>query len=244
MIVLYVLAGIIGAILGFVFLCFLLLFVLSVFARNKDYDKQSGFYLAVFLFYLRVALFCCRIKIKVTGREKIDGINGKFLLISNHRSNFDPFVTAVALKKQKMAFISKAENFKVPLFGKVARKCMYTAIDRENPRNAIKTINRTAEIINSGRVSYAVYPEGTRSKSVNMLSFHDGVFKIAQKAQAPIVVVGVRGTEKIHSRAPWKRTVVYLDVLGVIDREKVTELSSHELSNIAREELMNATEGK
>ena len=220
------------------------MFALSVFARNKDYDKQNGFYLAVFLFYLRVLLFCSRVKIKVTGREKIDGVGGKFLLVSNHRSDFDPFITAVAFKKNKMAFISKESNLKLPIFGKIVRKCMYTAIDRENPRNAIKTINRTAEIIKSGEVSYAVYPEGTRSRGVNMLPFHDGVFKIAQKAQVPVVIVGVRGTEKVHKRAPWRRTVVYLDVLDVIGAEKIAELSSHEIADVAREKLIDATEGK
>ena len=119
-----------------------------------------------------------------------------------------------------------------------------SAIDRQNARNAIKTVNRTAELIKSGVVSYAVYPEGTRSKGVKMLPFHDGVFKIAQKAESPIVVVGIRGTERVHNRAPWKKTEVYLDILEVIDGEKVKALSSHELADIAREKLITATDNK
>ena len=244
MIVLYVLGAIIGAIIGFALLNVLFLCALALFARNKDYDRINGFYRAVFNGLLRFALSVCRIKIVVTGREKIDGVDGTFLLVGNHRSDFDPFVSIVAFKDKKIAFISKPENFKVPFLGRIARKCLYTAIDRENPKNAIKTIIRTADLIKSGEISYGVYPEGTRSKGVNMLPFHDGVFKIAQKASAPVVVVALRGTEKIHKNAPFKKTTVYLDVLSVIDAEKVTSLSSHEIADIAREQLLSATENK
>lgn len=244
MIVLYVLAGIIGAIIGIVIINALFLALLAAFSRNRDYDKVSGFYRAVFMAYLRLALFFCRVKIRVTGKEKLDSLSGKFLLVGNHRSNFDPFVTAVALRNKNIAFISKPENFRVPFFGKIARKCLYTAIDRENPRNAIKTVNRTAELIKNGVISYGVYPEGTRGKGVNMLPFHDGVFKIAQKAGAPIVVVAIRGTEKIHKNAPRRKTVVNLDVVEIIGAEKIGSLSSHEIAGIVREKLVDITEGK
>ena len=243
MIVLYVAAAIVCAIVGVLALNLLFLFVLSLFAKNKDYEKANGFYRAVFLFYLRVAMFFCRVKIRVTGREKIADINGKFLIVGNHRSNFDPFVTAVGLKIKELAFISKPENFRVPLFGKIVRKCLYTDIDRENARNAFKTINRTAELIKSGEVSYCVFPEGTRSKNNSLLPFHDGVFKIAQKASAPVVVIAIRGAEKIRKRAPWRKTVVYIDVAEIIGADKTTSLSSHEMAGIARETLLSATEG-
>ena len=77
-----------------------------------------------------------------------------------------------------------------------------------------------------------------------MLPFHDGVFKIAQRAEAPVVVVGIRGSEKVHSRAPWKKTVVYVDVLDIIGAETVKALSSHDISESVREKIAEATEGK
>ena len=244
MIALYIISGIIGGAVGIIILHALFLCVITVFIKNKDYDKQSAFYRAVFLYFMRIAMFLSHVKIKVEGREKLDELGGKFLLVGNHRSDYDPFVTVLGLKLKDAAFISKPENFKIPFFGKIAHKCLYTAIDRENARNAIKTINRTAELINNGVISYCVYPEGTRSKSKEMLSFHDGVFKIAQKAEAPIVVVGVRGTENVHKRAPWRRTVIYIDVLEVIDAERVKVLSSHEISEIVYKIISEATNGK
>ena len=163
------------------------------------------------------------------------------MLVGNHRSNYDPFVTVIGLKLKEAAYISKPENFKIPFFGKIARKCLYLPIDRENAKNAFKTINRAADLIKKGEISYCVYPEGTRNRSEGLLPFHDGVFKIAQKAEAPVVVVALRGTETIHKNAPRKRTVVYLDVIDVISADEVRSLSTHELGDKVREKITAAT---
>lgn len=244
MIVLYVILGIVCFLLGVLLLHVLFLSVISLFVRNKDYNTVNRFYRFELVFHMRVALFFSRVKLKVRGREKLAAVKDKFLLVGNHRSDFDPIITTIGLKLKDFAFISKPENFKIPLLGKMMRKSLYMPIDRENPRNAIKTIARTAEIIKSGALSYGVYPEGTRSKSVHMLPFHDGVFKIAQRAEAPLVVVGIRGSEKVHKNAPWKKTVISVDVLEVIDAETVKTLTSHQLGERVRSILAEATEGK
>ena len=244
MVALYVILGILCGISGVVLLHVLFLLVLSLFVKDKDYGKINRFYLSVIIYHMRLILFFCRVKVVASGTEKLADIKGKFLLVGNHRSDFDPLITQVGLKLKDFAFISKPENFKIPILGKIARKGLYIPIDRDNPRNAIKTVVRAAELMKNGAVSYGVYPEGTRSKSVKMLPFHDGVFKIAQKAEAPVVVVGIRGSEKVHLRAPWKKTVVYVDVLDIIDAETVKALNSHELSEKARDKIMSATEGK
>ena len=244
MIFLYVILGLLCGIVGVALLHVLFLFTVAAFVKVKDYDNVSRFYRAVFIYYLRLILFLSRVKVVTSGMEKLSGIDGGFLLVGNHRSDFDPIITLVALRKKDFAFISKPENFKIPIVRKFLYKGLHVPIDRENARNALKTINLTAARIKDGVISYGVYPEGTRSKGKNLLHFHDGVFKIAQKAEAPIVVAGVTGTETVHKRAPWRRTVVRFDILGVLDAEKVKALSSHELAGIAHEKLLSATEGK
>ena len=226
MIVLYVLAGIFGIIL----LDIVFLGVLALAVKNENYDKPSGFYGAVYAFHYKLALFLCNIKTVVKGKEKLENVSGKFLLVGNHRSNYDPFITVKALKKD-IAFISKPENFRVPFFGRIVKKCCYMSIDRENPKNAIKTINRAAGLIKNGTISVGVYPEGKRSKGKEMLAFHDGVFKIAQKAECPIAVVAISGTEKIRKRTPFLRTKVTLEIAGVIPPENFSGLSSHDISS-------------
>ena len=110
-------------------------------------------------------------------------------------------------------------------------------IDRENPRNAIVTINRAAKLLKKQEVSVGIYPEGTRSKSGELLPFHNGVFKIAQKANAPIAVLSVNGTERIAKNIPFRKTDVYLDVLEVIPAEDVAATKTEILGQRVREKL-------
>ena len=232
MIALYILAGLAGVLVFHIlFLC-----ALALCTENADYDKVNGFYRFVVLYHLKLAKFFCNIKIKVVGREKLKDLKGQALYVGNHISDFDPLMTFLAFRDKKLAFISKPENFKIPVFGRIVRRAGFTAIDRENPRNALKTIVRTADLIKSGEVSFFVYPEGTRNRTDKMLPFHDGVFKIAQRAGCPVAVLSVRYSAPVHKNFP-KRTVMTITVEGVIPAEQAGALSSHELSDIAREML-------
>lgn len=231
MIVLYILGGILAV--GLLYILFLV--VCSLFINSqKEYDNHSRFYRALLNGATTVAIRIMRIHLHVSGIEKIPADTKNILFVSNHRSNFDPIVTWHILKRWQPAFISKASNFKIPVFGRFIRKCCFMAIDRENPRNAIKAINKAAELLKKGEVSIGVYPEGTRSKTGELLSFHNGVFKIAQKADAPIVVLAISGTERIHKNYPFHRSNVYVDVLEVIPSQSVKESKTDTLGNRIR----------
>ena len=84
-----------------------------------------------------------------------------------------------------------------------------------------------------------VYPEGMRSRSGELLPFHDGVFKIAIKANVPVVVACMQGQEVIKKNMliPFKKTVVYFDILDVLSVEE--KVSSHELAEKARTLIQN-----
>lgn len=200
---------------------------------SKEYEKNSPFYRFLLDSATAVAMKLLRIRVHVSGIEKIPK-DTKVLFVSNHRSNFDPIITWYILKKWKIAFVSKPSNFKIPFFGRIIRKCCFMPIDRENPRNAIVTINKAAKLLKKQEVSIGIYPEGTRSKNGQLLPFHNGVFKIAQKAEAAMVVLCVTGTEKISKQTPFRRTDVYLDVLEVFSAQGIKETKTEMIGTAVR----------
>ena len=116
------------------------------------------------------------------------------------------------------------------------------AIDRENPRNAILTIQKAARLLQNGEVCVGVYPEGTRSKTGVLLPFHNGVFKIAQKAGVSVVVLHVSGTERIAKRTPFRATDVRIKVLDVITSQRVCGEKTDMIGAYVRRLMENETE--
>ncbi len=229
MLFLWILLGLLG-----LFLLYLLLILVCALLvdANREYDRHNPLYRLLMIQLTAITLWVMRIRTHVEGRELLP--QGRVLFVSNHRSSFDPLVTWQAFPQWRISYISKPENFKIPVFGRIIRRCCFLPIDRENPRNAIRTIQAAAKLMAEDQVSVGVYPEGTRSKNCVLLPFHDGVFKIAQKANVPIAVVSVEGTEKIHKNHPLHRSHVYLTVLEVISAETVTTLKSHVLGEHIR----------
>lgn len=229
-----------GILFGLFLLYALFLLVCSLFVNpKKEYENHSRFYRALLNGATAFAMKIMRTRIHTNGLEKVPHDTKNLLFVSNHRSNFDPIITWHIFKKWQPAFVSKAANFKIPIFGRFIRKCCFMAIDRENPRNALKTIFKAAEFLKKGEVSIGIYPEGTRSKECKLLPFHNGVFKTAQKANADIVVLAVSGTEQIHKNYPFHHTDVYLDVLEVIPAETVKATKTDALGARIRTDLEN-----
>ena len=199
---------------------------------NKLYETDNAFYRGLLNTLIRIGLFFSRVKIHYEGDEKVP--SGRFLFICNHRSNFDPLVTAVAMKKYKLSFISKKENLTMPVFGRVVRRVCYMPLERDDPRDALTIINHSAKLIKNGVCSIGVYPEGKRSFSNELLPFHAGVLKIAQKASVPIVVATIEGSELVRERFP-KKTRVTLRIIDVVSAEDAKSKRSVELG----EELYN-----
>ena len=228
-ILLWIVIGLAGLLLAYILLLIISAMLVDM---ERDYEQESKFY----RFLLNSATFCAakliRIKLHVTGKELLP--DGRFLLVANHRSKFDPILTWLIFGDRQLAFISKPENFKVPVFGRLIHRLCYMPIDRENPRNAGKTINRAVDLINRDVASVAVYPEGTRNYGEGLLPFHNAMFKIAQKAQVPIVIVTVRGTYEIQKNYPLHRSHVYLDVVRVLDKDEVKRMKTAAIGELVR----------
>lgn len=206
--------------------------------------KLSYFHGAVMNLGLTAIASYARIRVKVKGKDKLP--LSPYLLVCNHRSNFDNFILSAVIKNPYLVFISKPENFKIPFVGRMMRRCGYLGIDRENPRAALKTINKAADMIKEMNAYVGVFPEGTRGSGEGVAGFSEGCFLVAKKAGCPIVIAVLDGTEKIHKRFPFT-TTVKLEFLEVISPEDVRDKRSGELSDIAHtliEDRLNASSGK
>ena len=238
-ILLYTLLGLLGAFLLFV----LFIVISSLFIRlNKQYENDSRFYRVIIRIISTLIVRLCRIRVHATGAELLP--EEPFLLVCNHRSNFDPILTWWAYSKPRFIFITKEANLRIPIFGRFVHRVRFLAIDREDPRKAMETIRRAAELMQEDRVCVGVYPEGTRSKSGELLPFHAGVCKLAQKANAHVAVGTIRGVENVHKNAPWRATDVYLDVVEVIPADVVKAQRSTVLSDAVRDRIVPLVDKK
>jgi 1-acyl-sn-glycerol-3-phosphate acyltransferase len=137
-----------------------------------------------------LALGLSGIRYRVSGREHVPK-NGAVVYCSNHQSNVDPPVLYRALDR-RLHILFKAELRKVPVLGIVMETGGFIPVTRERKDAAIEAIDRAAASLRSGN-SFLIFPEGTRSRTADLLPFKKGGFIMAIKAQAPIVPVAVSG---------------------------------------------------
>ena len=226
---------------GFIVCLFLFLVIAYICTLKVDIEKEiDAPYKVYSKFCTQFAQMLCilsGVKTIVNGIEKIPS-DTRFMLVSNHRSNLDPIVAMDKLRNYDLIFVSKIANMHIPVIGKFIHMAGYLAIDRENARNAVKTINKAAEYIKNDAGSIAIYPEGTRTKGEKMIDFHPGSFKIAKKTNVPIVVTSIRGTEKCKYMF-FNRSEVIIDIIDVISAEEVKASKTVELSEKARSMIFN-----
>ena len=208
---------------------------------KKPIEKPRNYY-GIIQFVCDWAMTALRVKTVFRGMEKFP--DEPFVLVSNHISNFDPVVVLSKVKGRKIAFISKPSNFKIPVAGPYTHNAGFLAIDRENAIKAMRTIKRAAELVVSEQMIMGIYPEGTRSKTGELLEFKEGAFLLAKRANAPVVVMTTKGTNNIAKRMVLRSTKVELDVIEVIDAETIQKMRLNEISAHVRASIENALQSK
>lgn len=114
---------------------------------------------------------------------------------ANHTSMFDIWALAAALPGS-IRFVAKAELTKIPLLGAAMVRAGHVSIERENKTRALDAYRHAADTVRSG-VSTVVFPEGTRSRSGELLPFKNAPFGLAIAAGVPVVPLYLGGTFRI-----------------------------------------------
>ncbi len=203
----------------------LLILVICVQTVNlkSDPDKNSKAFRKVVELSLPLLFTLVRVKVHTSGFDMLPE-NDRVMLVCNHTHEIDPAVIIKELPHLKLGFIAKKEAYDMyPFVAKAMHRLHCLPIDRENNREAAKTIVKASKFLKERQASIGIFPEGYANVDGNLQPLRNGAFKIAVKAEAPIVVCTLWGMCRIHKRLFIKHTDVYLDVVDVIYPEEFAD---------------------
>lgn len=167
---------------------------------NPDAKSRSS--LAIVNWAFRCVRFLAGVKVDYIGEENIP-TDTPVLYIGNHRSYFDIVLTYPRVPRPT-GYIAKKSMEKVPLLNIWMRNLHCLFLDRENIKAGMQTILAAIDLMKNG-TSICIFPEGTRNKEEgSLLPFHEGSFKIASKADCPIVPMTINNSAAVfENQLPW-----------------------------------------
>lgn len=212
--------------------------ICAVVNLDKPQEEDSPFYRRVMHLYIEALIQLVRVRLHTKGLENTPK-EGRFLLVCNHLFIADPGIVLHCFRKSQLAFLTKKENYELPFIGAFMHRILCQPIDRENDRQALKSIIKCIQMIKEDKVSVCAFPEGYTSKDGKLHPFRPGVFKIAQKTGVPIVVCTIQNTREIFKNLKhFGHTDVELHLVDIIPPESYAGLSTVALSDMIYEKMI------
>ena len=205
---------------------------------DKPQEEDDPVYRSIMYVYIEALMNLVLVRLHTRGLENTPK-EGRFLLVCNHLFIADPGILLHAFRKSQLAFLTKKENYSMPIINKFMHKILCQSIDRENDRESLKSILKCIQMIKEDKVSVAAFPEGYTSKDGKLHPFRPGVFKIAQKTGVPIVVCTIQNTREIFKNLKhFGHTDVELHLVDIIPPESYAGLNTVALSDMVYEKMI------
>lgn len=186
----------------------------------------------------KVLIFIAGTDITFIGEDRIPS-DSPVLYVPNHRSIFDIIITYTRCPRQT-GYVAKNETKKIPVFSiwMAFMNCQF--LNRKDLRSGLKVILKCVDLIKAGS-SICIFPEGTRNKgSEDLLPFHDGSLKIAEKANCPIIPVSINNTEQIFEAhfPKIKKCKVVIEYCNPIYPSDFTKEEKRKISESVQESIL------
>ena len=200
------------------------------FGNKKHGQKQSREQIFGLMQQLsRNLLKSTGMELEVLGKENLPK-EGPVLYVATHKSVFD-IVILMTLLEEPAIFIGKKEVASMPFVNKWfdALGCIY--VDREDMREALKSIMEGIKEIKNGQ-SIVLFPEGTRNMGNEIKPFKEGGFKLATKTKVPVIPIALSNTFKVFEE---KKRIRKTKVTVNIGEPIITsDLSKEELNQFPK----------
>jgi 1-acyl-sn-glycerol-3-phosphate acyltransferase len=195
---------------------------------NPTYSHRiMGYYI-----FSPVILAISMVRVKATGQKNI--LDEPAIYASNHASQLDIPIICTRVNRP-MFFIGKVELKKIPILSQYMKIVGMIFVDRKNRERAMASMRTAIQDIQGGK-SIAAFPEGTRTKTGELLQFKKGVFTIAKEGRIPIVPIAILGSAKALASGSFfmRPAIVQLRILPALNSDEFFNLSIEEMANHTR----------
>ena len=202
--------------------------MLFALATNPTYSHRiMGYYI-----FSPVILAISMVRVKASGLNNI--LDEPAIYAANHASQLDIPIMCTRVNRP-MFFIAKIELKKVPILSQYIKVVGMILVDRKNRERAMASMRTAIQDIQGGK-SIAAFPEGTRTKTGELLPFKKGVFTIAKEGRIPIVPIALIGSAKALASGSFflRPASVELRVLPALNSEEFFNMSIEEMANHTR----------